>query len=259
MLPFVDISENNGNYDMGANTDSLIAIRVSTGVLTRADNHADVNYKNAYDAGKRIIQYHYCGTNDPTAEANLFLEVCKPFNQYDMFCIDAELGQSKAWKQTFADVVKAATGCNVIDYMNISLANALGALPDCALWLAAPSWPFNEPVTEFHNGEYLFQQGPAVNGVDTDVAYTTIDVIDKYGYQVPVPQPAPVPAPVVPEPTITVSVTTTSTSSSSSTSTTTTTLPVIVRPTAPAKSTVNLVSRLLVAIMRFVKQVIGVK
>ena len=54
MLPFVDISEDQGNYNMSANTDQLIAIRMSYGVEMRFDNQAAVNYKNAVEAGKRV-------------------------------------------------------------------------------------------------------------------------------------------------------------------------------------------------------------
>lgn len=183
-LPFVDISEYQGAYDMSKNTDALIAIRMSVGTLNRFDLEAARNYANAHAAGKRIIQYHYCGTGDPATEAKLFLSACSPFQQYDMYCIDAESGQSKAWKQTFADTVKEATGCNVIDYMNISTANALKPLPDCALWLAAPSFGFDQDISELDAGiEYLFQQGPVVNGVDSDAAFTTVAVLDKYGYE----------------------------------------------------------------------------
>jgi hypothetical protein len=204
--PFVDISEDQGVYNMAGNNDQLIAIRMSTGVLNRFDTQAATNYANASAAGKKIIQYHYCGNNDPTAEANLFISACSPFAQYDMYCIDAELGQSKAWKQTFADVVKAATGCNVIDYMNISTTNNLGVLPDCGLWLAAPSWGFNQIITELNPGiEYIMQQGPIVNGVDSDMCFIPMDVLEKYGYTVPnaptpTPTPEPTPTPPAPQP-----------------------------------------------------------
>lgn len=215
---------------MGANADQLIAIRMSVGTLMRFDFEAARNYAAAHVMGKRIIQYHYCGNNDPTTEAKLFLAACSPFAQYDMYCIDAELEQSKAWKQTFADVVKAATGCNVIDYMNISTANALGALPDCALWLAAPSYVLGQVIGELNpKYEYLFQQGAIVDGVDTDAAFTTIPVLDKYGYQ---PPAVPTSSTTTTLTTTTstssstsASTTTSSTSSSSTTSTTTTTLP----------------------------------
>jgi hypothetical protein len=226
-LTFKDISEDNGAYDMSSNTDQLIAIRMSTGVLNRFDLEAAENYTSAHAAGKRIIQYHYCGNNDPTTEAKLFVAACSPFAQYDMYCIDAELGQSKAWKQTFADYVKQATGCNVIDYMNISTANAIGALPDCALWLAAPSWGFDQTITELNKGiEYLFQQGPVVDGVDTNAAFTTIDVLDKYGYQEPAP-------------TTTTTTTTTTTSSTTTLPPTATNIDVVVKPkpTTPSEPT----------------------
>ena len=245
MLPFVDISDNNGVYNMAANSDQLIAIRMSSGDGgLHFDTQAAANYANASKAGKLILQYHYCGTGDPAEEAEFFLKACSPYAQYDMYCIDAEMGQTKAWKQTFADVVKNATGCNVIDYMNISLANSLGPLPDCALWLAAPSWGFNQTITELNSGiEYIMQQGPVVNGVDSDMCFITKEVLQKYGYQPP-PLAAPVaaspqtppaapaapPAPVTPP--VTVSAGATNAPASTTTYVTTNT-------PAPAVSTVS--------------------
>lgn len=204
MFPFKDISENQGVYDMSANTDPIIAIRMSTGVLNRFDEQATRNYNNASKAGKIIIQYHYCGKGDPTAEADLFISACKPFAQFDCYAIDAELGQSQAWKQTFVAAVHAATGCWPLNYMNISTANDLGALPNCGTWLAAPSWGFTQTITELKVGlVYVAQQGPIVGGVDTDMFFApSLEDVKKYGFNyqppaaAPLPQ-APVPAPVV--------------------------------------------------------------
>ena len=199
MLPFVDISEAQGTYNMAANTDQLIAIRMSTGALMRFDEQAQRNYNNATAAGKRVLQYHYAGNNDPTVEADLFLKACSPFAEHDLYCLDPELAESKDWCNTFDSVVFAATGCHVIDYGNITWANNVGASPDCALWLAAPSWGFNQTITELHSGiEYIMQQGPTVNGVDSDMCFISLDVLDKYAYHVPnASTPAPVTTPTV--------------------------------------------------------------
>ena len=188
---------------MAANTDQLIAIRMSTGELMRFDEQAQRNYNNATAAGKRVLQYHYAGNNDPTEEANLFLKACSPFAEHDLYCLDPELAESKDWCNTFDSVVFAATGCHVIDYGNITWANNVGASPDCALWLAAPSWGFNQTITELHPGiEYIMQQGPIVNGVDTDMCFISLDVLDKYAYHATQAQPTPAPpAPVTPAPT----------------------------------------------------------
>lgn len=201
MFPFSDISEAQGSYNMAANTDQLIAIRMSTGALMRFDHEAAKNYSTAHAAGKLILQYHYAGNNDPTAEANLFLAACHPFAENDLYCLDPELAESKDWCNTFDAVVFAATGCHVIDYGNITWANNVGASPDCALWLAAPSWGFNQTITELHSGiTYIMQQGPIVNGVDSDMCFISLDTLKKYAYHVaaqPAPAPVPTPAPPV--------------------------------------------------------------
>jgi hypothetical protein len=49
----------------------------------------------------------------------------------------------------------------------------------------------------------IAQQGPIVNGIDTDAFFGTLDQLKKYGYHAPAapaPQPAPQPTPS-PEPT----------------------------------------------------------
>lgn len=201
MLPFVDISENQGVYNMSTNTDQLIAIRMSTGEFNRFDFQAATNYAHASAMGKRILQYHY---PDPKhvltvqQEASLFLAACSPFAEHDLYCLDPETGQTKEFNDQFDALVYAATGCHVIDYGNISWTNSIGASPDCALWLAAPSWPFTADITELNTSvDYIMQQGPVVDGVDTNMCFIALEVLDAYGYKIPTQVPEP-PAPVTP-------------------------------------------------------------
>jgi hypothetical protein len=203
MLPFKDISYAQGNYDMQSNPNSIIAIRMSSGDGgLHFDSQAATNYKNATDYGKVVINYHFAGNSDPTTEANFFIEAVSPFAENDVYCLDHELGQSAEWCQTFMDVVHSATGCWPLDYEDISLANSMGPRPNCGLWLAAPSWGFDQTITELNPDlVYVAQQGPIVGGVGSDAWFGTLDELQAYGYHAPVaPTPAPVPVPT-PEPT----------------------------------------------------------
>ena len=198
-IPFSDISYAQGNYDMSANTDQLIAIRMSSGENgLHFDTQGANNYNHASAAGKTIIMYHFAGLGDPTAEANFFIEAVSPFAEGDIYALDHELGQSAAWCETFAQVVFNATGCWLLDYENISLANSMGVIPNCGLWLAAPSWGFNQTITELNPDiTYVAQQGPIVNGVDSDMFFAPdIEHVKLYSYHAPViPSPAPISEP----------------------------------------------------------------
>lgn len=210
---FNDISENNGAYNMDTDTNPAIAMRVSTGELMRFDHEASRNYANAIRTGKVPILYHYAGNNDPVQEAELFLAAVAPLAGGDIYDLDAELGQSREWKQAFIDHVRSKTdGTSPWDYMNQSTTKALGGPIDgCALWLAAPDWGFSEDVPGV--GVYMAQQGPIVNGHDTNAFFGTLEQLKAYGYHAqqasitpdvpapPAPDPAPQPEPVVvPEP-----------------------------------------------------------
>lgn len=204
MLPFSDISYAQGNYDMEANSDQIIAIRMSSGDGgLHFDSDATANYNAASAAGKVIINYHFAGTADPTTEANFFIEAVSPLAENDVYALDIEQGQSLDWINTFCEVVHNATNAWPLVYMNISTANSIGNVPNCGLWLAAPSWGFDQTITELNAGiVYVAQQGPIVNGVDSDMWFGTLDELKAYGYHTPIiPPPEPVPTPVPVDPT----------------------------------------------------------
>lgn len=204
MLPFKDISYAQGAYNMGANPDQIIAIRMSSGEGgLHFDSDATANYNNASAAGKVIINYHFAGTADPTTEAKFFIEAVSPLAEGDIYALDIELGQDAAWINTFVEYVHSVTNCWPLVYMNISTANAIwsGVNSNCGLWLAAPSWGFDQVITELNSSiVYVAQQGPTVNGVDTDMFFAPdLAHVKAYGYKnTPVPTPAPAPAPVAP-------------------------------------------------------------
>ena len=201
-LPFKDISYAQGDYNMAANNDQIIAIRMSSGEGgLHFDTQATKNYNAASKAGKVIINYHFAGNGDPTAEAKFFIEAVSPFAENDVYALDHELGQTAAWCQTFCEYVHSVTGCWPLDYEDISLANSMGVVPNCGLWLAAPSYGFDQTIPELKAGlVYVAQQGPIVGGVDSDAWFGTLDELKKYGYHAPTPAPAPVTPVVNPSP-----------------------------------------------------------
>jgi hypothetical protein len=198
-LPFKDISYAQGVYNMSYNTDEIIAIRMSSGDGNlHFDTQATTNYNNAKAAGKVTILYHFAGTADPTTEANFFIEAVSPLAEGDVYALDIEQGQSKAWIETFTERVHAVTGAWPLVYMNISTANSQAPIPNCGLWLAAPSWGFDATITELSSGiEYVAQQGPIVDGVDSDMWFGTLDALKLYGYQIPAVSSPPVSTPTV--------------------------------------------------------------
>lgn len=193
-INFNDISENNAGYDVKNDPNPAIAIRVSTGALMRFDYLAARNYDDAIAAGKVPILYHYAGANDPIDEAKLFLAAVSPLSAGDVYALDAETGQSRAWKQAFIDYVRSQTNnTNPWDYMNISTTNALGGPIDgCALWLAAPSWDFDATIPNMHY-PIMAQQGPIVDGHDTNAFFGSLDQLKAYAYK-EVPHDIPTPA-----------------------------------------------------------------
>lgn len=188
---------------MATNTDELIAIRMSSGDGgLHFDTQATKNYDAASAAGKVIINYHFGGTGDPTAEANFFIEAVSPFAEGDIYALDVERGQSSDWINTFANVVHAQTGCWPLVYMNISTANSIyKQVENCGLWLAAPSWGFDQVITELDAGIiYVAQQGSIVDGVDSDMFFAPdLDHVKSYGYHVAVTAP-PAVTPNPPQP-----------------------------------------------------------
>lgn len=205
MLPFKDISQYQGAYNMSADNNQLIAIKMSGGDAgLYFDSRAAANYDNAAHAGKVIIQYHFAGGQDPTAEANFFLKACSPFAENDVYCLDWEIehGDPVGWVNTFTQVVHAATGAWPLVYMDIDRCNRFDWNPvfaNCGLWLAAPSYGWNENAPVHHT--YVAQQGPIVNGVDTDMWFNgDINSVKAYGHHTapaptPTPEPTPVPVP----------------------------------------------------------------
>lgn len=208
-LRFADISYAQGEYNMSLNGDLLISIRMShgDGALTY-DTQAARNYANATAAGKTVCGYHFAGGGDPTAEAALFLSAMSPLAENDVMALDWEIEHPDpvGWCVTFMTYIHDRTNVWPLIYMDIDRLNRFDWTPifsNCGLWLAAPSFGFDEDIPMVHH-TYVAQQGPIVNGVDTDAWFGTIEQFKAYGYHKesadpittpPITPPMPTPSP----------------------------------------------------------------
>lgn len=206
-LPFKDISYAQGEYDMDADGDQIIAMKASGFYTVSKQPYLDAqltrNYANAIRLGKQPVLYHYCGGADPTVEASYFISAVSPLADGDVYVLDYEFDVADPvnWVDTFMTHVHAVTGAWPLLYIDISRLNAHDwspVLQNCGLWLAAPSYGFdqNAPV----NNVYVAQQGPIVNGVDSDMWFGTLEELKTYGYKTPTPPNEPVELPPTPEP-----------------------------------------------------------
>lgn len=217
MQPFKDISYAQGLYNMAANPDALIMMKASGGDGVKTplylDAQLDRNYANAVKAGKIPFMYHVAGNGSPNTEAQYFFEAVSPLAVGDGYALDLEpsCNWTVAQVLTFVSQFYQLTNTYPWIYMDISRCNASNwstVLNLCGLWIAAPSYSFTANVPISYT--YIAQQGPIVNGVDSDMAFMTLDEVKKYTYQG---------APVVTTTSTTTTTTTTTTSTSSSTST----------------------------------------
>lgn len=206
-LPFNDISVYQGNYNM-ADGNSIVAIKMGGGDAgLYMDSRANTNYTNAVQAGKVIIGYWFAGGTDPIAEAEYFLRCMAPLAENDVYALDWEVGNADpvGWCSQFVNHIHSKIGVWPLVYMNMSTANAHDWSPvfnNCGYWCAAPSYSFDATLPVKY--PQVAQQGPIVNGHDTDAWFGTLEELKKYGYHAPQATPAPTPAPVpapAPEPT----------------------------------------------------------
>lgn len=203
-IPFVDISYAQAQYNMDLNTDQAIMMKMSGGDNgLYYDDQAARNYNNAVRLGKVPMMYHFYGGGDPVTEANFFIAACSPLALGDIMAVDVERGST--WNpQTdsnavskiaaFVNRVHDVTGMWPWVYMNMSTANMYdwsSVFNNCGYWCAAPSYGFNDqlPVKYLQ----IAQQGPVVNGVDSDMFFGTLAQLKKYGYSSSSPTPTPTP------------------------------------------------------------------
>lgn len=216
MILFKDISYAQGAYNMDANPDPMVMMKMSGGDDgLYYDSQASRNYNNAVRLGKIPFMYHFYGGGNPVAEADWFVKASSPLADGDGLAVDIERGSTWNPQTDPGAVAKVTALVNHIHdvtgvwawvYMNISTANMYDWSPvfnNCAYWCAAPSFGFDESIPVKY--PQTAQQGPIVGGVDTDAVFVnTLDQLKKFTYhQAPAPTPQPIPVPVPSPPPIT--------------------------------------------------------
>lgn len=201
---FTDRSQWNGVYDALGDPNLAVALKMSGGDAgLYFDSQASVNYSNASAAGKVIIGYHFAGGSDPIGEAAFFLRAMSPLAENDILALDWEIQHADpvGWCTAFVNHIHEQTGIWPLVYMNMSTANAYDWSPvfnNCGYWCAAPSYSFDDTLPVKY--PQIAQQGPIVNGIDTDAFFGTIDQLKAYGYHATSPSVLPEAPPSVPVP-----------------------------------------------------------
>jgi hypothetical protein len=203
-VTFKDVSQYQGNYDMN-NGDPAIAIKMSGGDAgLYYDSKASLNYTHAIANGKVVIGYHFAGGQDPVTEADFFIRAMSPLAENDVLALDWEIQNPDpvGWCTQFVNHVHDVTGVWPLVYLNMSTANAHDWSPvfnNCGYWCAAPSFSFDDTLPVKY--PQVAQQGPIVDGVDTDAFFGTIEQLKAYGYHAQIQEPPTPPAPAPPAPT----------------------------------------------------------
>lgn len=210
-LPFKDISYAQGQWDMDTDTDPAVAMKASgfyTGSkLPYLDDQLVRNYADAIRLGKVPIMYHFAGGSDVATEAAYFIAAIHPLAEGDCYALDweIEVDDPVGWCLTFLTKVHDATGVWPWIYMDRDRRGRFdwsSVLAVSGLWIAAPDVSFDDDIPGV--GVYIAQQGPIVNGVDTDAAFMTLAQLKDYAYHAPnepqpspesQPEPTPAPAP----------------------------------------------------------------
>jgi len=212
MLPFHDISYAQGLYNMAANTDPMVMMKASgfyTGSLQPyVDAQLVRNYADVKQYGKIPFMYHFfVPAVDPNVQAAWFLRAVSPLAVGDGYAVDVEIDGPNLVQDvlTFVQDHHTNTGCYPWVYLDRYLRQKYdwsSVFSLCSEWIAAPDVPFTANISGI--GVYVAQQGPIVNGVDTDEYFGTLESIKSYTYgyhapqapvAVPTPQPVPTPTP----------------------------------------------------------------
>lgn len=249
MLPFHDISYAQGLYDMAANTDPMVMMKASgfyTGSLQPyLDSQLARNYADAKQYGKIPFMYHFfVPAVDATVQANYFLQAVSPLTVGDGYALDVEIDGPNLVQSVYTFVTKhhENTGCYPWGYIDRYLRqkydwSSVFAL--CSEWIAAPDVSYDGVVSGV--GVYVAQQGPIVNGVDTDEYFGTLESLKSYTYGYVKPAPPTTTTTTTVAPTTTTTTTeapvTTTTTTEAPTTTTSTTEPMPVTTTSTTTTT----------------------
>lgn len=186
-VPFIDISGvGQGAYPLTNYNDKMLMMKSSGGDAgLYLDSQLVNNYANAKKKGIIPFMYHVAGAFTPYEEATFYLQAVSPLTQGDGYALDLEptCNWTPAEVLIFVQQVHNKTNCYPWVYMDRSRYasadwSAVYAL--CGKWIAAPDIPFSATIPGV--GVYIAQQGPVVNGVDTDMFFGTLEELIAYTY-----------------------------------------------------------------------------
>lgn len=204
-VPFNDISYANGLYNMDADPNQMIMMKASGFYTVSKQAYLDVqlvrNYAAAVRLGKVPFMYHFAGGADPVVEASYFISAVSPLADGDGYALDFEIDtdDNPGWVLAFLDHFTSVVGTRPWFYVDRSRRETgdwSAVTAKYGEWIAVPDVDFSADIPGI--GVYIAQQGPIVNGVDTDMFFGTLEALKEYTYQTPTPQPDPTP-PTVPE------------------------------------------------------------
>lgn len=192
MIPFNDISYAQGSYNMQADPNPMIMMKASgfytvakTGYL---DSQLDANYANAKACNKIPFMYHFAGGANPVIEASYFISAVSPITVGDGYALDFEIdtADNPAWVLAFLNHFTAVVGTPPWFYVDRSRRQTgdwSAVKAKYGEWIAAPDVPFSATIPNV--GVYIAQQGPIVNGHDTDMFFGTLEELKAYTHQAP--------------------------------------------------------------------------
>lgn len=210
---FNDISYAQGLYDMDSDPNAMIMMKAS-GFYTVAktpylDSQLVNNYASATRLGKVPFMYHFAGGADPVVEASYFATAVAPITVGDGYALDFEIDtdDNPGWCLAFLDHFTQVVGTApwwYIDRDRRSRGDWSAVSAKYGEWIAAPDVPFDANIANV--GMYIAQQGPIVNGHDTDMFFGTLEQAKAYTHQAVPPPAEPIPTRVAPAPTPTTTV-----------------------------------------------------
>jgi hypothetical protein len=147
--------------------------------------------------------YHFAGGADPVVEASYFAIAVAPIADGDGYCLDFEIDtpDNPGWCLAFLDHFTAVVGTPPWFYVDRSrrlTGDWSAVVAKYGEWIAAPDLPFTADISGV--GVYIAQQGPIVNGHDTDMFFGSLDQFKAYTHQAPVVPSEPIPVRVPPVP-----------------------------------------------------------
>lgn len=213
MLKGIDISNWQGGLNL-FNLDIDFAIMKATEGLYFVDSYCDNWVQQAKQKGIKWGFYHYANANDPTTEAEFFVNNTRNYFNDGIPILDIEDGDISNWgwfADMFTKKVHELTGVWPMVYCSagyLSSFNNYDVHNNCGLWCAG--YPY--PATDWGDSRFPYDCSPwefvaiwqftsslQLSGydgsLDGNYAYMDCEAWDKYANSSGTPKPQPIPQP----------------------------------------------------------------